>query len=69
MTDIVNLRQARKAKARAEREAEAERNRIRHGMPTALRRAYQESERLKERQHEGHRLEQQTGSAGGDPSS
>jgi len=69
MTDIVNLRRARKAKARAEREAEAERNRILYGEPAALRRARQDNERLKERQHEGHRLRRETGSAGGDSSS
>jgi hypothetical protein len=70
MTDIVNLRQARKAKARAVRETEAERNRIRYGEPAALRRARKDGERRTEHQHEGHRLvATRVGSADGDPPS
>jgi hypothetical protein len=37
MAEIVNLRQARKAKARAEREEVAARNRAIHGRPKAER--------------------------------
>lgn len=57
MADIVNLRQARKAKERARREAEAETNRARYGEPTALRRARDAKDDGDKRQHDGHRLE------------
>jgi len=39
MSEIVNLRQARKRKARADREAEAAANRARHGLSKAERTA------------------------------
>ena len=35
--ELINLRQARKAKARAEKEKQAEANRVTHGTPKALR--------------------------------
>ena len=38
MTDIVNLRRARKAKARAEKEAQAASNRVKFGMAKVERR-------------------------------
>ena len=37
MTEIVNLRRARKAKAKAEKEKSAEANRVLHGTPKHLR--------------------------------
>lgn len=55
--DVVNLRQARKAKARVDREKEAEENRRFHGMTKAEReKAADAQERLK-RHVEGHRRE------------
>jgi hypothetical protein len=57
MSEIVNLRQARKRRDRAEQDAQAEANRIQHGRAkaekglTAARRA-QDARKL-----EGHRLE------------
>ncbi len=57
MADIVNLRQARKAKARDEAEARASANRAKHGRPKAERNAAAAEERLAERRLEGHRLD------------
>lgn len=37
MSEIVNLRQARKAKARREKETQAEANRIKHGVAKSVR--------------------------------
>ena len=37
MTEIINLRRARKAKAKAEKDKTAEANRIAHGAPKQLR--------------------------------
>jgi hypothetical protein len=37
MTDLINLRRARKAKARAEKDKQAKANRVTHGTPKALR--------------------------------
>jgi hypothetical protein len=36
MTEIINLKRARKAKARAEKDKTAEANRVAHGTPKAL---------------------------------
>ncbi|MBS7697937.1 MULTISPECIES: DUF4169 family protein [unclassified Chelatococcus] len=72
MAEIVNLRQARKAKLRAEREAEANTNRARFGEPTALRRARDVQDERDKRQLDGHRLERPPrveGSADGEPTS
>ncbi|MBS7737880.1 MAG: DUF4169 family protein [Chelatococcus sp.] len=72
MADIVNLRQARKAKLRAEREAEANTNRARFGEPAAFRRARDVQDEREKRQLEGHRLEptrRVEGSADGEPTS
>jgi hypothetical protein len=56
--DLINLRQARKAKARAEKDRTAEANRIAHGTPKALRKL-EEARRDKAAQTlAGHRLEQ-----------
>ena len=57
MTEIINLRRARKAKARTEKDAAAQANRVKHGTPKALRnlaeaRRDQAVDRLS-----GHRLE------------
>jgi hypothetical protein len=58
VADVVNLRQARKAKARAGREAEAAANRAAHGQTKSERalagaRAEQDARRI-----DGHRLEE-----------
>lgn len=58
MTEIINLRRARKAKVRTEKDAAAEANRVKHGTPKALRnlteaRREQVAERLS-----GHRLDE-----------
>ena len=37
MSEIVNLRRARKAKARAEKAAEADANRVKHGVAKSVR--------------------------------
>lgn len=46
--DLINLRQARKAKARAEKDKTAQANRIAHGTPKALRKL-EEARREQER--------------------
>ncbi|MDJ1158584.1 DUF4169 family protein [Chelatococcus sp. SYSU_G07232] len=56
MGEIVNLRQARKAKARASKEAQAEENRLRFGRPKAERAAAEANDTLAMRRLEGHRL-------------
>jgi len=55
--DIVNLRQARKAKARVDREKEAEANRRLHGMTKAEREKAADTRGRLERHVEGHRRE------------
>jgi hypothetical protein len=56
MADIVNLRQARKAKARAEQAALAAENRRKFGRPKPERDAQVAQERLDRRCLGGHRL-------------
>lgn len=58
MTEIVNLRQARKAKARAEREAEAAANRARFGRTKADKAAEEARRKLAERQLDSHKREE-----------
>jgi len=57
MADVVNLRQARKAKARSEREAKAAQNRAKFGRPKAERDAAEALDRLADARLEGHRLD------------
>jgi len=56
MADIINLRQARKAKSRAAANAQAAENRRKFGRPKAERDAQAAQERLDRRRLEGHRL-------------
>ena len=56
MAEIVNLRQARKAKARAAEAAKAEENRIAFGRPKTARTLQQKRAALETERHEGHRL-------------
>ncbi|MGH6926555.1 MAG: DUF4169 family protein [Propylenella sp.] len=57
MSEIVNLRQARKRKRRAVKEREAAANRAAHGVPSAEKRAARATEALAEKRLEGHRRE------------
>jgi hypothetical protein len=56
MAEIVNLRQARKAKAKAQKEKTAETNRILHGTPKAVRKLSQARKDKAEQRLAGHRL-------------
>jgi hypothetical protein len=57
MSEIVNLRQARKRKRRAEQESTAAENRIVFGRPAAEKSATRRAESLAEKRLEGHRRE------------
>ncbi len=57
MAEIINLRQARKARERAAKEAKAAENRIAFGRPKAERKTTDARKDLAERRHEGHRLD------------
>lgn len=57
MSDIVNLRQARKARARAEKEKQAADNRLRFGMTKAERQAAERQRSSLDRHVESHRLD------------
>jgi hypothetical protein len=57
MGEIINLRQARKARARADKEAKAAENRIAFGRTKAERQKAKAQEELGKRRHEGHRLD------------
>ena len=57
MGEIINLRQARKARAKADKEAKAAENRIAFGRTKAERQKAEAQEKLGERRHEGHRLD------------
>lgn len=61
--DIVNLREARKAKARAEKEKRAEENRRAHGMSKAERDKLADARRRMEKHLRGHRRETDDGPA------
>lgn len=56
MSEIVNLRRARKAKVRAEKEVEAESNRAKHGVAKPLRDLAKAQARKAARDIEGHKL-------------
>lgn len=55
--EIVNLRQARKAKARAERQAKADANRRKHGRTKAERAAEDDARKRAERRLDGLELD------------
>ena len=57
MGEIVNLRQAKKARRRADEEQQAERNRAVFGRPKAERLQTENERSLAERRHESHRRE------------
>jgi len=57
MAEIVNLKQARKAKARADRAKEAEANRLKFGRPRAEIERKRLEEARAERAHEAHKLD------------
>ncbi|HWC63171.1 MAG TPA: DUF4169 family protein [Rhizomicrobium sp.] len=57
MAELINLRQARKAKARAEKEKQAEANRVAHGTPKALKKLEQARTELAAKRLENRRLD------------
>ena len=57
MGEVINLRQARKARERAAKEAEATANRIAFGRPKKAKTLQEKRKLLEETRHEGHRLE------------
>jgi hypothetical protein len=57
MAEIINLRQARKAKAKAEKAAKAETNRAQHGTPKLLREANKTRSEKEARDLDGHKKE------------
>lgn len=57
MADVIDLRQARKAKARAGKEAEARENRIRFGRTGAEKRRDADEKSRGTRAHEGRRID------------
>ena len=62
MSEIVNLRRARKAKGRAEAAGKAAENRLRFGAPKAERERTAATRELERRHIEGHRRESEPGS-------
>jgi hypothetical protein len=61
MTEIVNLRRARKDKARAEKDKVAQANRVAHGTPKALKKLEQARKEQADARLSGHALENETG--------
>ena len=57
MADLINLRQARKAKAKVEKQKTAEANRVAHGTPKALRDLEKARKDKADQGLGGHRLE------------
>lgn len=57
MADLINLRNARKAKARAEKEKTAQANRALHGTPKALRKLEDARKNQTDQRLSGHKLE------------
>ncbi|KQP17400.1 DUF4169 family protein [Methylobacterium sp. Leaf100] len=56
MAEIINLRDARKAKARSEKEAKAADNRIAFGRPKKARTLADAKKAIEVSRHEGHKL-------------
>jgi hypothetical protein len=61
MTEIINLKRARKAKARAEKDKAAEANRVAHGTPKALRKLEEARKNQVAERLSGHELEKPAG--------
>ncbi|MGF6226230.1 hypothetical protein QFZ27_000185 [Inquilinus ginsengisoli] len=57
MGEVINLRQARKARARADKEAQAQENRARFGRTGAEKRRDADTSERDDRRHEGHRID------------
>jgi Domain of unknown function (DUF4169) len=57
MAELINLRQARKARAKAEKEKTADANRVTHGTPKAVRKLAEARKDKAEQSLAGHRLE------------
>ena len=57
MAELINLRQARKAKAKAQKEKAADANRILHGTPKAVRNLAEARKDKAEQRLAGHKLE------------
>ena len=57
MTEIINLRQARKARAKADKQKTAQANRVLHGTPKALRKLSDAKKTQAEQRFSGHELE------------
>lgn len=57
MSNVVNLRRAKKAKARGEREKEAANNRVTFGTPKALRKTAKANAEQVKRAHALHEIE------------
>lgn len=57
MSQIINLRQARKAKARGEKETQAAANRVHFGTPKALRKKGEALADLAAKRLDGHKIE------------
>ena len=60
MAEIINLRQARKAKARAEKDKTAQANRIAHGTSKAVKNLSEARQDKADQHLSGHRLEKDT---------
>jgi hypothetical protein len=56
MAEIINLRDARKAKARSEKEAKAADNRIAFGRPKKAKTLAEAKKAIEVSRHEGHKL-------------
>lgn len=67
MGDVINLRQARKARARAEKEAQAQENRARFGRTGAEKQRDADTAERDERRHDGHRIDPLLGDNDQDP--
>lgn len=58
MSNLVNLRQARKQKARHEKEVVAEANRVKHGIAKSAHKKANKMALEEHRRHEGHKLDE-----------
>jgi hypothetical protein len=65
MGEVINLRQARKAKARAEKEAQAQENRVRFGRTGAEKQRDTDAAERDARRHDGHRIDEDEDPDGG----
>jgi len=65
MGEVINLRQARKARARAEKEAQAQENRARFGRTGAEKRQDTDAAEREARRHDGHRIDEDEDPDGG----